>query len=261
MPQTPKRGAIRHIGAKRRAPTGFTAAQWEGVRADVRERALFSACVTDGKFLEQIRRVAMAVETGDMAAEDAKAELRDWLERTGYEPEPGEAGTIKDLSSDQRLHIIVDTNTKLAEGYGRRVWQSERLKDWPACELYRAEAREKPRNWALRWRQAGGRLRKGRFVAAFTDPVWTKISRWQHPYPIFDYRSGMWTRMVHRTQAQRLGVPVARVKSQPRERMNTGLQTRATRQFGRDIARAVARNLPGFTLGADGVLRKARAEA
>lgn len=257
MPQTPKRGALVHLGAKRRAPLGLTSAQWEGVSAAVRERAVFSAGVTDGRFLEQIRRVSKAVTAGDMAPGEAKLALRQWLERTGYQPEALEAGTIKDLTSDARLHVIVDTNTKLAEGYGRRLWQSQRLAQWPATELYRAEYRKEPRDWPTRWRQAGGRLVRGRFVAPFNDKVWVGISRFGHPYPLFDFNSGMWTRMVHASEARRLGLPVPTARGAARMRsMNAGLRTAATKRMGRGIARAVERNLPGFRLGADGVLRK-----
>lgn len=257
MPHTPQRAALKHIGAKVRAPFGFTHAQWAEVAADVRERSLFSACVTDGRFLEQIRKVTSAVRRGEITQERAKGILRDWLDRTGYEPEAGEAGTIKDLSSDQRLQVIVDTNAKLALGYGRYAWQSQRLKQWPAVELYRREERMEPRDWPSRWRQAGGRLRRGRFVAQFGSPVWTGISAFGHPYPIFDFNSGMWTKMIHASEAKKLGV--AAPKATPKlPRLNEKLQTAATRKLGRRLQKAVERNLPGFIVGTDGVLRKAK---
>lgn len=254
MPQTPKRGAARLIGAKRRVASGFTSAQWAQMSPEVRQASLFSACVTDARFLEQIRKVSRGVVSGELGSGEARDRLRSWLESTGYQAEPGEEGTIKDLSSDARLHVIVDTNTKLAEGYGRHTWQAQRLAQWPAVELYRAESRMEPRDWPSRWRQAGGGLRKGRFVAPFDSPVWTKISRFRHPWPIFDFNSGMWTRMVHRSEAQRLGVStVARAKQ---SRLTAGMRTAATRRMGKELARAVERNLPGFKLGSDGVLRR-----
>lgn len=258
MPSTPTRGAVRHIAAKKRAAVGLTSAQWSGVRADIRERALFSACVTDAKFLEQIRRVCHAVTTGEMTPDRAKWQLGAWLERTGYQAEPGEEGTIKDLSSDGRLHLIVDTNCKLAAGYGREAWQAERQRLYPYNELYRAEQRKEPRDWPSRWRQAGGRLTKGRFIARFGDPIWTGISRFEVPYPIFDFNSGMWKRMLTAAQAARAGVKVpARIKPATVRGFNSGLQTGATRRFGPALRKAVAKNLPGFALGPDGVLRKA----
>lgn len=257
MPQTPKRGATRLIGAKRRVPSGFTSAQWASISPEVRQASLFSACVTDARFLEQIRRVSRGVVSGEIDSESARVQLRSWLESTGYEAEPGEEGTIKDLSSDARLHVIVDTNTKLAEGYGRHAWQAQRLAQWPAVEMYRAERRMEPRDWPSRWRQAGGRLRKGRFVAPFDSPVWTKISRFSHPWPIFDFNSGMWTRMVHASEARRLGVSTEAARRAKPARLTDGMRTAATRRMGKELARAVERNLPGFKLGADGVLRRA----
>lgn len=257
MPRTPQAAAVGHLAGKRRMPLGLTSAQWFGVAADVRERALFSACVTDAKFLEQVRRVCRAVESGEMSPERAKGQLGAWLDRTGYQPKAGEEGTIKDLSSDGRLHVIVDTNVKLAEGFGRYAWQAERQRMFPYVELYRAEHRKEPRDWPSRWRKAGGRTTRGRFVARFGDQVWTRISAFDHPYPIFDFNSGMWTRMVTARQAERIGVRVPKVIEPVKVKgLNQGLKTAATRRFGRGIAKAVAENLPGFKLGSDGVLRK-----
>lgn len=257
MPSTPSRATRAHLGAKRRMPLGLTSAQWAGVEADIKERALFSACVTDARFLEQIRSVAKAVTAGEISPEQAKGRLAAWLERTGYEAEPGEEGTIKDLSSDGRLHVIVDTNVKLAEGFGRYAWQAERQKMFPYVELYRAEERQEPRDWPNRWRRAGGRMTKGRYIAKFGAPVWERISDFGHPYPIFAWRSGMWTKMVTAQAAKRAGLDVP-VNPRPVkvQRMNEKLQTAATRRFSRTMARAVEANLPGFKLGQDGVLRK-----
>lgn len=260
MPRTPQHATRAHIAGKRRMPLGLTSAQWAGVPADVRERALFSACVTDARFLEQIRKVAHAVTSGEMGEEQAKGRLAAWLDATGYEPEPGEAGTIKDLSSDQRLHVIVDTNAKLAEGFGRYAWQAERQRLFPFVEMYRAERRMEPRDWPSRWRRAGARAVRGRFLARFGDPVWERISRFGQPYPIFDFNSGMWTRMVTAAQAKRMGarVPETIKPVAVRRRMNDGLMTTSTRRMGKEIGKAVAKHLSGFRLGSDGVLRRVR---
>lgn len=258
MPSTPTRGAVAHIAGKRRAATGMTSAQWSGVRAEVKERALFSACVTDARFLEQVRRVCRDVTEGEITPERAKGRLAAWLESTGYEAEPGEEGTIKDLSSNARLQVIVDTNCKLAAGYGREAWQAERQRLYPFNELYRAEQRKEPRDWPSRWRQAGGRMTRGRFIARFGDPIWTGISRFDHPYPIYDFNSGMWKRMLTARQAERLGVRVPKVLRPVKvPRFNEALKTTSTKRFGAEIKRAIAKNLPGFVMNADGVLRKA----
>lgn len=258
MPRTPESAARGLLRAKRRLPLGLTSAQYSRLPAAIRERALFSASVTCGRFLEQIRKVCDAVLAGEMSVEQAKGKLGAWLDRTGYKAAPGEEGTIKDLSSDRRLQVVVDTNVKLADGFGREAWQSERQSLFPVCELYRAERRNEPRDWPTRWRKAGGRLRGGRFVAPFGDPIWVRISRFGQPYHIFDYNSGMHKRMIGRAQAKRLGFDVEKLKARraPKVGLNDSLRTNSTRHWDQSITAAIRSLLPGFRLGSDGVLRK-----
>jgi len=255
MPSTPQKGALTALRRKHRLAVGLTSAQYSRLPAEIRERALFSACVEEGRLLEQIRKVCVGVTTGELSEEQAKAKLKQWLERTDYKPEPGERGTIKDLSSNQRLQVIVNTNVMLADGWGREAWQSERQKLFPANELFRAEPRNQPRNWAQRWTSAGGRIRRGRFLAPFGDRIWTRISRFGHPYHIFDYNSGMHKRMISRQEAKRLGIKTP-TKPAPRVGLNKGLASKATARWHRSTVKALQAILPGFTLGTDGVLRK-----
>ena len=255
MPSTPQQGALKALRRKHRLAAGLTSAQYSRLPAEIRERALFSACVEEGRLLEQIRKVCVGVTSGELTEGQAKAKLKQWLERTDYKPEPGERGTIKDLSSNQRLQVIVNTNVMLADGWGREAWQSERQKLFPANELFRAEPRNQPRNWAQRWTSAGGRIRRGRFLAPFGDRIWTRISRFGHPYHIFDYNSGMHKRMISRQEAKRLGIATP-TKPAPRVGLNKGLASKATARWHRSTAKALQSILPGFTLGTDGVLRR-----
>ena len=50
------------------------------------------------------------------------------------------------------------------------------------------------------------KLFQNRMVALKSDPVWTKISRFGHPYPPFDWGSGMGVEDVSREDVLSLGV-------------------------------------------------------
>ena len=68
-------------------------------------------------------------------------------------------------------------------------------------------------------------------IALKTDPIWTKISRFGHPWPPFDFNSGMGVRDVSRADAIRLGViqaadpPPKMPETKP---MNDDLEVRVT---------------------------------
>ena len=78
---------------------------------------------------------------------------------------------------------------------------------WPAQELVRVFARRVPRGtWKQRWAEAGGQLYGGRMIALKTSPVWVNISRFQQPYPPYDFGSGMGVVDIDREEAVRLGL-------------------------------------------------------
>lgn len=67
-------------------------------------------------------------------------------------------------------------------------------------------------------------------VALNESPIWTALSRFDLPYPPYDYNSGMGRRPVSWNDAQRLGLvkpeDAAAIAAQGRKRgsMNSGLQ-------------------------------------
>jgi hypothetical protein len=69
-----------------------------------------------------------------------------------------------------------------------------------------------------RWAEAGGTLQAGgRMIALKSDPIWSEISRFGHPWPPFDFGSGMGVRGVSREEAVRLGLLAPDEKVQPQE--------------------------------------------
>lgn len=215
---TPFKEALKAREVKKLMPTQAGTAELSRLAPEIRERAMFSARVTNLDFLQRadglINNLVSpnAVKAaGGMAFNpiEAKAQLREYLASVGYQPDEADRGGLKDLSSDLRLNVILDTNVKMAHGYGQFAQQNDAdlIDSFPCLELYRLESRKEPRKWRERWVRAGGKLSgAGRMIARKDDPIWTAISRFGQPYPPFDFNSGMWTEEVGRKEAEELGV-------------------------------------------------------
>src|SRR6185369_16237886 len=136
------------------------------------------------------------------------------LDSLSYKPVPGEEGTLTDLSSDRRLNVMLDTNIEMAQGYGGWAQGQDKqiLDQWPAQELIRvmnfdAVARGTARDWPGRWDDEGGEFfGAGRMIALKNAPIWKDISRFELPYPPFDFNSGMDVQDIERDEAIALGL-------------------------------------------------------
>lgn len=207
--------------------TQLASGAWADVPRGLRERALFSARVTNAQLLQTlkegvesilnpqtVRRVDRVTPenpeglvTEGMNDATARANIKDLLRRLNYDP-GDKAGTIQDLSSDRRINLQLRMNVESSQGFGQwlKAHDDGSLLAFPAQELFRAEEREEPRNWPTRWMQAGGQIFDGRMIALKNDPIWTAISAFGNPYPPFDFNSGMWVRGVDREEAIALGL-------------------------------------------------------
>ena len=239
--------AMRHLAAKGLMPTALDSAGLRQIQASVRRQSIFSAETLSADYLAKIKDVAASIiapdqetrydqETGAPLPQTvtvgynpatARAALRDKLRAIGYAPGEDIKGTIKDLSSDARINLVVKTNTELAQGAGKYV-QSNLDEDvvdlWPAWELVRYEEREKPRDWEQRWRiaaQVAGDAEAnaclelhGRMCALKSSDIWQQLGEGaggytdglDNPYPPFAFNSGMWTDDVSREEAEELGL-------------------------------------------------------
>jgi hypothetical protein len=215
-------------------PTDLSSAELEQLPADVMERAVVSAKTLSTQYLDaaetQIRDIlnprsetrvnregVSEVFTQGTNKSSARFELKKVWEALGYEAPEGKEGTIEDLSSDARIDLVIQTNVDMARGYGQwRQGQDEDVLDlWPCQELYRAEEREKKRDWITRWKNAAAvtgdysalkALPDGRMIARKDSPIWVELSRFHTPYPPFDFNSGMWVRDVDRETAVKFGI-------------------------------------------------------
>jgi hypothetical protein len=201
----------------------------------LRERALFSAKVTNADFLNKadqlIQRILSPETVGGAPAQPgqymdqptARLQLKQYLDSIDYAPEVGQAETLQDLSSDSRLNLILQTNVQMAQGYGYFIQgQSPAVLDaFPAQEFFRAEDRIEKRLWGQRWNYAraqlgsdtsalpvdalNGMADEGMF-ALKNDPIWEYISAFGLPYAPFDFNSGMDVRDVSYSDALDLGL-------------------------------------------------------
>jgi hypothetical protein len=235
--------AIRLQAGKQFFPTNLSSEELMRLPAVFREISLFSARTANAQHLQMISDVIDAIlepqqvareripgiptTTEGMSLAEGRLALQQSLEAISYRPHPALARTIQDLSSDQRTRLIIETNVRMAHGYGQWTQGQDEalLTVWPARELYRAEDRKEPRDWPARWAEAGGEFYEGasdypqgRMIALADDPIWFAISAFGLPYPPFDFNSGMDVRNVTYREAVDLGVMDKDEKAEPQQR-------------------------------------------
>lgn len=224
---------VRLLLEKELMPTSLDTQGIRALDASLRNQSFFSAQTTSRYLLEKYRDfVASLLQPGQggmvpaLNPTYARVGIQNFLGEMGYRAAPGEEGTLTDLRSDARVNLVLKTNVEMAQGQG--WWlagQSEPILDqWPAQELFRAEARNVPRDWIARWRLAGAasgdRIGTGwtitseeKLVALKNHKIWGKIGSSElfqdgldQSWPPFAFNSGMWVRDVERAEAEELGL-------------------------------------------------------
>lgn len=182
--------------------------QWNTVQAALRDRAFFSSQVESAKILHAARKMVADRAGGHLSASEIRRDLRKVISSTGYRPPEGKEGTLQDLYSKRRLDTIIRTNVEQARGYVRHLdgMKPGAFAAFPGQELIRVRERKAKRDWATRWKNAGGQFYNGRMIALRDDPIWERISVFGNPFPPFDWGSGMGVRAVSRRDCVALGV-------------------------------------------------------
>lgn len=232
--------AIRHLLAKGTMPTSLDSAGLRQLDAAQRRQNVFSAKTAIEGYLNEIKNTVQSIvnplqvqRTSDLGnltsvtegfnPATAREALRNQLRQLGYAPGEDIAGSIKDLSSDARINLVVKTNVELAQGAGHFIQQNDPavVDLFPALELIRFEDRKDPRDWAERWRisasvagdpQALAALElHGRMVALKESGIWQALGDYGddslgNPYPPFAFNSGMWTQDLGYADAVELGL-------------------------------------------------------
>jgi len=237
-------------------PTDLSSRMLSQLPVQVRQRAIISAGVQNTDFLTRVGEAVDRMVGGESNRATERTALR----------ELAESLDLKNLQTDSRLNLILDTQAKMSNGYGSFIegQHPSVLFQWPAQEFYRAEDRKEPRDWPSRWADAGGEFYpgdsdypEGRMVALKSDPIWYDISAFGQPYAPFDFNSGMDLRDVDRDEAVDLGLISEDDTEEPEDRgLNDGLQASLgmAQQFGLGVVLGeflgkIAR------VGADGVVR------
>lgn len=208
--------ATDYLDQKMLLPTDMKTWAIDQLPAELRARVAISATVTKAEFLEEAFKGVKALAAGSADRAKFRLQLKGLLQQLDYQPKAGTEGTLKDLSSDRRLNLILDTNLAQANGYAyHKASQDPDLLDaYPAQEFIRVESRSKPRdNWRERWAAArnktspdGATNGSGRMVALKTHGIWKALSRFGTPYEPFDFNSGMGVEDVSREDAIALGL-------------------------------------------------------
>ena len=212
-------------------PTDKSAA---GIRAAydlaVRQRSLFSARTTSARYLQELSRLLEKLEKGEANEPEIRLELQKKLDALGYDPEkggfpgdegipPAEPGTLTDLSSDTRLRLVLRTNQSISANLRRKAEAAadpDALWQFPGWELARKGYAKAPRDWTVRWQNAGASVgwegaSKFEMVALKSSPIWAALGEYGDDstgsdVPPFAYNSQMGWLDADRDTCVRLGL-------------------------------------------------------
>lgn len=249
--------AAEYLRLKTVLPTELRTRELTRLPVWVKEQASFMAGVTSAVIAGTFRDMAAAVARGELSEQEALREIRTALRTEGYEPAPGQEGTIKDLSSLRRQMVSLQTAVDLARGWSKEQEQLKAAQAYPAQELFRAAGRKKQRPWAQRvWPEAVARrnaafpaltpLREDVMVAPVADPVWVLLSDFGVSHDPLKYGTGMRRRAVGFIRTKELGLlpkpgtPVPPARS-PGERLEVPAQG-----FAPEVRAAIEERLGGL---------------
>lgn len=205
-------------------PNSLTSAELMELDPLIRSRATFSAKVDSSRHLtvlDNITRMILDPEHNPdgtprlpgqyMNEARARSLLREHLAQLGYQPAPGDANTIKDLTSTRRIRIQLEIPVQFARNYGHAAQTNDPdiLDAFPGQRLLPSYAAE-PRAdiyWRQRWQAAGLPGPFGTdYVALKSDPGWSRLSIFGYPYPPFSWGSKRETEDVERELCEEYGL-------------------------------------------------------
>lgn len=188
------------------------------IENDFNERVFWMSGVEAGVILSEFEDKVKKYTKGEISGQEAQRLLRDVLRREKYIPPEGKEDTLQDLSSWVRMQTVLQTNDRMWHGY--KNWIAEmKIDDVVAFAFYRSSAREDPRHWFERWSLARVGLESEATEALSTgferqdivayalkrSDIWKRISRFNNPYPPFDFLSGMSIRPIRKNEWEALG--------------------------------------------------------
>ncbi len=230
--------AMRSLAARGVLPTNLNTAELRQMGDGFHRQNFTSAQTLLSDLLDQYKAdvekiVNPTTETTDngprttgLNVAEARLRAKELLQRLGYQPNEGEAGTLKDLSSDRRINLVIETNRDVARGAGWFIQGNDpdALDAFPAQELVRVvQPRTKARDWKSRWLIAATAAgdsdairvleTTGRMMARKDSPVWQQLGSsanfddgLDNPFPPFAFNSGMDVRDIAYSEALRFGL-------------------------------------------------------
>jgi hypothetical protein len=196
--------AVRHLLSLNVMPTSMSTNELRGVDKAIRAKSLFSARTMEMAYIDEIRSTLGTLLSGETNMASARQLLQEKLDQLGYNPArhfnrpdesripPADAGGLRDLSSDQRVDLVLNTNLRMIANAGEEIDGNDpdALREFPCWELVRFYDRDVPRgferrkgglvpvlgdSWQERWVRAGGKLYDGRMIARRDAPVWSAL--------------------------------------------------------------------------------------
>lgn len=206
--------AVARLSDKTIVGSKLRSAEWAQVPLALRERAFFSAGVENARVLgamrDKVQQGLQQVRTEGTLMNKARfvSDMRALLGAA-----PGDSGDLADITSRRRLELIWDFQQTDAHAQAAHVaGMDPDVQDaYPALRLVRIESRRVPREWFVRWGEAGASVgwvgaSKTEMVALRTSPIWAALSRFGRPWPPFDFGSGMGLEDVDRDETEQLGL-------------------------------------------------------
>ncbi len=216
--------------------TDLSSAELRGFASEIRNRAIFSARTTNAEYLKDVAAQVDEVLSGKINMATARWHLMKKLKELGYDPKtgfpedlgavpPAERDSLQDLSSARRIDLLLETNVRMAQGYGQTLaGNTDNARyAYPAWELVRLYHRDVPRGsaesnsagWQRRWMDAGAAVdwegaSQNRLMATKASPIWDALGDGAggytdtllNPFPPFAFRSGMGWRAVAREDVE-----------------------------------------------------------
>jgi hypothetical protein len=211
---TPYYEAIDKIASKLPIGSAMVSAEWSDVPVALRERAMFSSQVENVRFLQRARDTitdflegakeitpeGMALKTGSRA--DFIEQLREFAIAEGMGPlDPADAGSIKDITSERRLGLIFDMQTRQAGDYGywRQGMQADVLNQFPAQKFIRVQDVKQERDSHKQFEDQ---------IYLKTDPIWANVINedFHLPFGPWAWGCGHDVTDVDRGEAEQLGL-------------------------------------------------------
>ena len=224
---TPFQEAIDKLDQKTVIASGLNSEQWATVPLGLRDRAFFSSTIESTRFLqrgrdaladflhgnrETLENGKTVLKTGSRA--DFIKQLQDFAHSEGLGPvDPEDSGTLKDISSEKRLGLIFDTQTRSAADYGywKQGMDPDVLDAFPAQRFIREHPAKKPRDFHVH--------HENEVQLKTNIGFWIALNRdFGVPWGPWGWGCGHTVEDVDRAEAERLGLIKPEDRPQPVEK-------------------------------------------